>query len=316
MNHSHEQPQPIRRTGGRRAARMRRKAGIQPIGGAIARLYRALATNRFTRVPWAVIQTFSDGEGTLLSGSMAYFTFLSLLPLLMLGAFIIGSLSYVDTGIRTALDVAVARVFPQGGEILDQLIRARVAFGISGFVAVTYASIGFVGALTGALNRMWGLPSSQRNPVGQKLLNVLVVVLLAVVLLGSVGLTIWARYLAESVLGREAGPFIALINFVATPLSLFLVLLMLYHLLPAQRLPWRSQAPGAAFGALGVLALKFAFGLWARHSAGVSALPRSLLSVVLLLVWLGLFSQVILYGAALNVVRDRKRRRLPILPQA
>ena len=50
-------------------------------------------------------------------------------------------------------------------------------------------------------------------------------------------------------------------------------------------------------------------------AAGISALPRSLVSVTLLLVWLGFFGQLILYGAALNVVLDRRRHGGPILPQ-
>jgi uncharacterized BrkB/YihY/UPF0761 family membrane protein len=36
--------------------------------------------------------------------------------------------------------------------------------------------------------------------------------------------------------------------------------------------------------------------------------------VTLLLVWLGFFGQIILYGAALNVVLDRRRHGLPVLP--
>jgi uncharacterized BrkB/YihY/UPF0761 family membrane protein len=39
-------------------------------------------------------------------------------------------------------------------------------------------------------------------------------------------------------------------------------------------------------------------------------------SVTLLLVWLGFFGQLILYGAALNVVLDRRRRGEPIMPEA
>jgi uncharacterized BrkB/YihY/UPF0761 family membrane protein len=35
---------------------------------------------------------------------------------------------------------------------------------------------------------------------------------------------------------------------------------------------------------------------------------------VLLLVWLGLFAQVLLYGSALNVVRDRQRRGVSPFP--
>jgi uncharacterized BrkB/YihY/UPF0761 family membrane protein len=50
---------------------------------AVAWLYRVLARNRYTRLPWAVVQTFSRAQGALLAGSMAYYTFLSLLPLLV-----------------------------------------------------------------------------------------------------------------------------------------------------------------------------------------------------------------------------------------
>ena len=65
------------------------KADAEPRGPeihieqAIGRLYRFLGGNRWTRFPWAVVQTFSKAEGALLSGSMAYYTFLSLLPLLV-----------------------------------------------------------------------------------------------------------------------------------------------------------------------------------------------------------------------------------------
>ena len=63
-------------------------------------LYRALGQNRITRFPWAVIQTFSDGQGALLSGSMAYYTFLSLLPLLMIAGFTVGTVSQENQAAR------------------------------------------------------------------------------------------------------------------------------------------------------------------------------------------------------------------------
>jgi membrane protein len=281
---------------------------------ALGELYRTLGRNRATRLPWAMIRTFSRAEGTMLSGSIAYFTFLSLLPLLMLAGFAIATISGFDAGIRTALAGALERIFPRGRDILNELVRARVAVGVLGLITITYAGTGFVGALAGGLNRMWEVPSSRRNPVGQKLLNGLVVLLLAVVLLGSVGVTVWAGYLAEAALGREARPVVGVIERLASPASLFLVFLMLYRLLPARPLTWRSQVAGAALGAVGVEVLKWGFAVWARQSAGLALLPRSLGSVVLLLVWLGLFSQLVLYGAALNVVMDRRRRGLPFLP--
>jgi len=160
---------------------------------------------------------------------------------------------------------------------------------------------------------MWEVETG-RNPVSQKAFNILIVMLLSTVLLGSVGLTIWIGYAARAVFGNEAGPLLRLVSTLASPFSMLVLLLLLYRLLPARRHSWLSQVPGALLGAIGVDLLKRAFALWTERSAGVGALPRSLLSVVLLLIWLGLFAQLVLYGAALNVVLDRRRHRLPLLP--
>ncbi|MDQ4027701.1 MAG: YihY/virulence factor BrkB family protein [Actinomycetota bacterium] len=284
------------------------------LGGAIGKVYETLERNRFTRFPWAVVQTFSAGQGALLAGSMAYFTFLSLLPLLMIGSFILGTILQGNEAVQDALSGAVQQVFPGIGarKILNQLIESRVVFGVLGLITVAYAGSGFVGALTACLNRMWEVTTG-RNPVGQKILNFLVVLLLSLVLIGSVGLTLWVAYLTQITLGDTAG-LAQRIEFFASPISLFVVLLVLYRILPARKMSWRSQIPGALAGAISIEVLKRGFQFWAQNSAGVSALPRTLLSVVLLLVWLGFFGQIILYGAALNVVIDRSRRGASIFP--
>jgi len=283
----------------------------------VAHLYAWLGRNRVTRLPWAVVQTFSKAQGALLSGSMAYFTFLSMVPLLMLAAFVIGTLARSSPQVSAAVSSAVGQLLPglQGKEVVDQLVGARVAFGIFGLLSVAYAGSGFVGAMTACMNRMWGVETG-RNPVSQKAFNILIVMLLSAVLLGSVGLTVWIGYAARAVLGNDAGPLLTLVSLLASPSSMLVLLLLLYRLLPARRHSWPSQVPGALLGALGVEALKRGFALWTQRSAGVAALPRSLLSVVLLLIWLGLFGQLVLYGAALNVVLDRRRHHHPLFPEA
>ena len=283
---------------------------------AIAWLYRWLGHNRVTRLPWAVVQTFSRAQGALLSGSMAYYTFLSLVPMLLLAAFTVGTIARSNPRVRDAVSSAVAQILPgvQGVEVVNQLVNARVAFGVFGLLSVAYAGSGFVGAMTACMNRMWGVETG-RNPVGQKIFNIVIVMLLSAVLLGSVGLTIWIGYAARAVLGNDAGPLLTLVGWLASPFSMLVLLLLLYRLLPARKLSWLWQLPGAVLGALGVEVLKRGFALWTERSVGVAALPRSLLSVVLLLVWLGLFGQLVLYGAALNVVLDRRRRHAPLLPE-
>jgi len=290
-------------------------SGQVRIERSIASAYAWLARNRVTRFPWAVIQTFSRAQGALLSGSMAYYTFLSLLPMLMLVGFVLGTIASSDQHLRDLFATAVSQLLPgtQGRDMVDQLISARATFGVLGLLSVAYASSGFVGAMTACMNRMWRVESG-RNPIGQKVLNMLMVMLLGVVLLSSVGIAVWASYLAKTVLGSDAGPLPGLLQWLASPISMLVALLFLYRLLPSRRLSWSGQLPGAAFGALGFQALKWGFSVWARRSAGVESLPRSLVSVVLLLVWLGFFGQLLLYGAAVNVVFERRRRHQPLFP--
>jgi membrane protein len=302
------------------------KAGVEPGGPearieqAIAWLYRHLAHNRFTRFPWAVVQTFSQAQGALLAGSMAYYTFLSLLPLLVVAGVVIVRITVPEAEARQAIADALNQAFPGIGtdvfnEVIRQVSQNSAALGLVSLLSVAYGGSGFVGAMTACMNRMWGVETG-RNPVGQKLLNLLIVVLLGSVLLGSALLTVWVSATAEATLDIEqTSPVIRLIRELAAPGSMALVLLLLYRLLPARRHSWLSQAPGALFGAVGFYLLKRAFDFWAGHSAGVEALPRSLVSVVLLLLWLGFFGQLILYGAALNVVLDRRRNGLPLLPE-
>ena len=279
------------------------------LGASVDSLYAWLEVNRVTRFPWAVIQTFSNGQGALLSGSMAYYTFLSLLPLLLVIGSVVGALSATNLDLRLDLMSALDNVFPRGygSIIVNQLIDSRATFGVLGFIAVAYGASGFVGSLTACLNQMWDVRAG-RNPVGQKFVNVMVVSLLGVVLLASAALTAWVNHLASAMVGTDAGLPERVIDVLLGPLLLFLVLMVVYRTLPALPLSWRAQIPGAIVGAVGIEIIKRAFSFWAAHSAGVSVLPRSLLSAVLLLVWLGFFGQLVLYGAAVNVVLNRRRR--------
>ena len=301
------------------------KADAEPRGPevhieqAIGRLYRFLAGNRYTRFPWAMIQTFSKAEGSLLSGSMAYYTFLSLLPLLMVAAFVIATFASPEPEAQAAVAEALNQAFPGVGtdvfqDVIDQVVANSAALGVFGLLSVAYAGSGFVGSMTACMNRMWQVPSG-RNPVGQKVVNILIVMMLGTVLLGSALLTIWVSATAQRTLELEAtSPVISMIEELAGPTSMGIVLLLLYRFLPARKQSWLRQVPGAVFGAVGFYVLKRAFDFWANQSAGIGALPRSLVSVTLLLVWLGFFGQLILYGAALNVVLDRRRRGEPIFP--
>src|SRR4029453_13293625 len=159
---------------------------------------------------------------------------------------------------------ALNQVFPGVGtdifeEVITQVVQNRAALGVFGLLSVAYAGSGFVGSMTACMNRMWRLPTG-RNPVGQKIVNILIVMMLGMVLLGSALLTIWVSATAQRTLELEAtSPVISMIEEVAGPASMLIVLLLLYRFLPARRHSWLSQVPGAVFGGIGFFVAQSGF---------------------------------------------------------
>ena len=90
-------------------------------------------------------------------------------------------------------------------------------------------------------------------------------------------------------------------------LSLTLFFMLLYRVLPSQKLSFKAQLPGALFAAVGWLLFSFAFSLYIDNFANYSFIYGSLTAVVLLLLWLYACMVILLLGAEINAYLLRRR---------
>src|SRR4029450_7566641 len=83
-----------------------------------------------------------------------------------------------------------------------------------------------------------------------------------------------------------------------------LLFLWMFVALTNVSLPWRTHLPGALLGGAGLEVLKVVGSVYVPHAvASSSALYGSLGVVFAILAWLALSARLIVYAAALNVVR-------------
>ena len=247
---------------------------------------------------------FFGERGTHLAAMVAFFALASFVPLIFLALSVLGFLDQADSS--SALVSYLEDIFP--GHSVESIVsvvqavqRNATTLSIVGAVALLWSSISLFSALESAFNIVYGRPN--RPFFRGKLLAVAymiaaLVVLFAGLTVGTFGYDLLRRY-ATDVVGNQ---WVALgLTVLISGFALFLFLLSAYHRLPNALLSWGEVLPGAILGAIVLAATLQALPLFVFFTSEVVAL-QALGTTFLLLVWLYVMANVIVFGAALNYV--------------
>jgi membrane protein len=252
------------------------------------------------RWPWldtalTVNERFSAVGGGPLSSSITLATFLSLFPLLLVAISVVGFVSSGDAAFTNRI-IDDLGLQGEAAELVESAIStaedSRRAASILGFLGIVWAGTGVIGALQAALNAMWQVTG--RGLVDQlvKLRWLLIAGSLFIV---SAGLGAIRSFLP--------GPLVPLNVLLGAGVT-FALFLWTYTMLGNNGVGWRPHVPGALLVAVGFEVLKVLGSVYVpRAVSGSSALYGSIGVVFAILAWLAIYARLIVYGAALNVVR-------------
>jgi membrane protein len=253
-----------------------------------------------------VLDKFMSDRGTHLAAMIAYFALLAFVPLLFLALALIGLAG--EPTERSYLVEQLGRMFPQVSlerilEVVAEVQESSGALGVIGGIALIWAALGFLSVLESALNIVYGRPN--RTFFHQKAYVLLLtggglVILFGALVLGSVGVR----------LAREAGGYGGVLAYVYGILIstglVFVFAWSIYTLLTNERLRWRQTRPGAVFAALVLQASFQLLPVFVRATSGFVAL-QAFGGLALLLFWIYLMANVLVFGAELNWWLDRGR---------
>ena len=171
----------------------------------------------------------------------------------------------------------------------------------AGAVALLWSSLSLFSALESAFNIIYGRPN--RPFVRGKVLaigymTVALLVLFAALTAGTLGYDLLRRYATDVISNQWVALALTLLS---SGLALFVFLLSAYYRLPNARLTRLEVLPGAILGAVVLAGTLQALPLFVSFSSEVVAL-QALGTTFLLLIWLYVMANVIVFGAALNYV--------------
>ena len=233
--------------------------------------------------------------GGPLSSSIALAGFLSLFPLLLVGVAVLGFVSAENTDFASEVVDQLGlegKAADQVVDVIDTAEGSRKGATVVGLLGLAWAGLGVAGALENALNATWQVIG---RGITSRLVGAAWLVGAGLLFLGSMAL--------GPLLNELPGPA-TVPTIVAGFVLDVLLLVWMFVVLTNVSLPWRTHLPGALLGGVGFEVLKVIGAVYVpRAVSSSSALYGSLGVVFAILAWLALSARLIVYAAALNVVR-------------
>jgi len=248
-----------------------------------------------------------------LAASLAYYTLLSIAPLIILAVAVAG-LAFGEDAARKHISAELSGVVGGGAATAIESIAKNAHTPGSGALSVTigivvllFGASGVFGELQSALNTVWEVaPKPGRGIWGvvkdrffSFTLVVGVAFLLLVSLIVSTGLT-WVGQVFEGALPGGALVW-QVLNFVFSLAVVTGLFALMFKTLPDVHIAWRDVWVGAAVTAALFTLGKFGLGIY-LGSAGVSSAYGAAGSIVALVIWVYYSSQVLLIGAEFTEV--------------
>ncbi len=277
---------------------------------------------RAFKVAQATIEAFGRDNGTTLAAAIAYYTLLSIFPLILGLLALLGAI-VSDVIARDRLLVEVAGLFPGAEPLIvstiTQVVRGRSTAGIVATVGLIWSASGVFGGISLALNQIWQV-KEQRSFIVTALLAVGLVIAVGLIFMASLVLTAGLR-LAESfnmpLLGVALGqtPFLFPLIGLLLPFLITLgVIAGIFRWIPHVDLSWRHVWPGALFAAVLFEIGKQAFAWYLSSFANFNAVYGPIGAVIALVTWAYYMAIVLILGAELNaVLAGVKQEAAPIV---
>jgi len=274
------------------------------------------------RLALATWTEFNADEAPRLGASLAYYTILSLAPLLVLVISVVG-LVFGEEAARGQISFQIDDMVGQeGGKAIQEMIKgagekkAGIWASVLGFATLLLGASSVVGELRFALNRIWNTPpkdsESFLDMIKQRSYAIAVVLgigfLLLVSLVLSAGVSAAGKFLSNYLPAPEIVLQIA--NFVASFLLVTLLFGFMFRFLPEIWPSWRDVMLGAVMTALLFTIGKTLIGIY-LGKASVGSTFGAAGSLVVVLVWVYYSAQIFFLGAEFTQVYAREHGSNP-----
>lgn len=252
------------------------------------------------------LSEWNNHDAPTQGAALAYYTVLSLAPLLVVAVSIAGMVYGEKAASGELLYQVRGLVGPGAAEVIQSILanakspaKGVVASGI-GILTLLFGASGVFKALRDSLNRIWGVKLAGRRGILATVLHEFstfgMVLGIGFLLLVSLVISAAVAVVGNFLHGRTPGAFLQAFNMVVSLIVITLLFALIYRLVPSTRIPWSDVWVGAFVTAVLFTTGKYLIGLY-LGKASVGSSYGAAGSLVALLVWVYYSAQIFLFGA-------------------
>jgi membrane protein len=269
---------------------------------------------------------FNDDQAPRLGAALAYYTLLSLAPLLILLIAVAGLVFGKQAAEGQLLNEINNMVGTQGGQAIQEMIKSAskpssgIIASIIGFLTLIFGASSVAGELKASVNVIWDLPVKSggvTDMIKQRSTALAVVLgcgfLLLVSLVVSSAISAAGKFVAHMLPMPEFA--LQVLGFVLSLAVITGVFAVLLKYLPDVQVEWRDVLAGAAFTALLFTIGEYLIGMY-LGKAGVASTYGAAGSLVVVLIWIYYSSQIFFFGAEFTQVYSKEYGSRPLKNQA
>jgi membrane protein len=259
---------------------------------------------------------FNDDQAPRLGAALAYYTLLSLAPLLILLIAVAGLVFGKQAAQGQLFNELNNIVGPQGGQAIQEMIKSAskpssgIVASVIGFATLLFGASSVAGELKASVNVIWDLPVKSggiKDMVKQRSLALAVVLgcgfLLLVSLVVSSSIAAAGKFVADMLPMPEL--VMQALGFVLSFAVITGVFAALLKYLPDTPVEWRDVFAGAAFTALLFTIGEYLIGMY-LGKASFGSTYGAAGSLVIVLVWVYYSSQIFFFGAEFTQVYSKE----------
>lgn len=238
------------------------------------------------------------------AASMAFFLFLSMIPLLMALCAVLPYTTLTEDNLINA----ITRFTPNAMDgmvvsvVSDVYARSAGTITVFAIVAIWSAAKAMLAMIRG-LNAVYDF-EERRNYFVLRCIACIYTVIMLVAMVLALFVMVFGNVIVDILL-TDIPPLHILIQFIMHFRFLFswavltLAFGLIYAYIPSSKLKFKAQLPGAAFSAIMWSGASFAFAVYVDHYSGFGAYG-SLTTVVIMMLWFYLLMYILLIGAHIN----------------
>jgi YihY family inner membrane protein len=274
------------------------------MGGILGRIDAMQRRHPSLAFPFAVIKKFSEDQSSNLAVLITYYAFFSIFPLLLALSSALGFVLAHHPEWQMKVTNSALKSFPLIGNNAPPPIKGNLAAVVVGGALALYSGLGVAKTAQTAWDTVYLVAHTDQPGFLPKTLRALR--LIAVGGLGLIATTVLSGVAASGKsIGVDIGPLFTVLGVLVAVVLNALLFTVLFRWLTVRIVSFRDALPGAIIAAVALAALQAVASAFISHKLkGANATYGSFGTVIVLLSWFYLQSQVVLLAAQVNVVRQ------------